>query len=160
MRHNVTAIYRTHAVADLVRQELQEMHLASGDIHVIPDRADASAAGTDRDRYVDELYDLHLPDDDQRSYEQCILRGDYVVSVDVDDDDDLARIQGIMRRPEEEAYNLDAVDTEFANTGVAARRDPARPAPDPDWVARRHPDYTDSYVRSYSHNRPPSAPRS
>lgn len=159
MRHNVTAIYRNHAVADLVRQELEEMHLASGDIHVIPDEADATAAEQDRSRYIDELNDLHLPDADQRTYQQCILRGDYVVSADVDDDDELERIQAVMRRPEEEAYNLDVVDTEFGSAEVI-RGDAARPAADPDWVARRRPDSTDSYVRSYSHNRPPSAPRS
>lgn len=160
MRHNVTAIYRTHAVADLVRQELRELQLAAGDIHVIPDRADMAAAESDRSQYTDELNDLHLPDDDLRTYQQCILRGDYVVSVDVDDDDDIQRIQEIMRRPEDEAYDLDLVRTEFAGAAVIPHSNAARPAPDPDWVARPRSDYSDSYVRSYSHNRPPSTPRS
>ncbi len=38
MHRNVTAIYRTHAVADLVRRELSEIGIAHRHILVIPDR--------------------------------------------------------------------------------------------------------------------------
>ena len=41
---------------------------------------------TDRERYMDDLHDLHLPDDDVRTYQHSVRSGDHVVSANVDED--------------------------------------------------------------------------
>ena len=116
MQRAVTAIYRTYAVADLVRDEIAELGVSRGYIHVVPDRDDGLAEGTSRDdaSYNDDLHGLHLPEDEMRTYQQAVRRGDYVVSANVDDGDDamLERILEIMRRPED-AYDIDALDEEY-----------------------------------------------
>ena len=116
MQRAVTAIYRTHAVADLVRNELADLGISRGHIHVVPDRDETLEAGTTRenDTYNDDLHGLHLPDDEMRTYQQAVRRGDYVVSANVDDNDDtlLDRVMEVMRRPED-AYDIDALDEEY-----------------------------------------------
>jgi hypothetical protein len=124
MDRNVTAVYRTYAVANL----------------------------EDR-RWMDELHDLHLPDDDLRTYQQCVRRGDYVVSANVDKDS-VRRVQEIMRRPEAEAHNLDHRGDEFREDIVIARSDTTRAKADPRWVGRRDTEYTDPYVRPYKRDAP------
>ena len=131
MQRAVTAIYRTHAVADLVRDEIAELGVSRGYIHVVPDRDDGLAAGTSRDddSYNDDLHGLHLPEEDMRTYQQAVRRGDYVVSANVDDGDEamLDRVLEIMRKPED-AYDIDALDDEYrdaeyipaAGAGMAA----------------------------------------
>ena len=126
MQRAITAIYRTHAVADLVRNEIADLGISRGYIHVVPDRDDAVAAGSYRDDSVmHELHDLDLPEDDVRTYQQAVRRGDYVVSANVEDDH-VERVMEVMRRPEEEAYNIDEVEEEYrsaeyvAPTGAAA----------------------------------------
>src|SRR5690606_19103025 len=43
-------------------------------------------AGADGDAALsDRLYDLHLPDEDLRTYQHAVRQGDYVVSAEVDD---------------------------------------------------------------------------
>lgn len=72
-----------------------------------PRYADTVPAYTDADADADashqvalnELRRLNLPDADTRTYEQAIRNGDYVVSVEVGDDADTARIEEVMRRP-------------------------------------------------------------
>lgn len=153
MNRNVTAIYRTYATADLVRRELGEIGISSGDIHVIPDRDEP--VGTDGrrsdNRYSDQLHDLHLPDEDLRTYQQSVRRGDYVVSAEVDEDQ-VGRAQDIMRRPEEEAHNLDQRSSEFQGTEIDPYSDPDNRRTDEDWVARRDSDHADPYTRSYTRN--------
>ena len=116
MQRAVTAIYRTHAVADLVRDEIAELGISRGYIHVVPDRDETLESGTTRDdaTYNDDLHGLHLPEEDMRTYQQAVRRGDYVVSANVDDDDEtmLDRVLEIMRRPED-AYDIDALDEEY-----------------------------------------------
>ncbi len=124
MYRNVTAVYRTYAVADLVRKELHDLGIQSGHVRMVPDSDLGTAAGgTDRDdrydRHVDALHDLHLPEDDVRTYQNCVRRGDYVVSAEVDEDQ-VTRVQQIMRRPEDEAYNLDTRADEFSDEFVRA----------------------------------------
>ena len=131
MQRAVTAIYRSHAVADLVREDLGRLGLARGNITVLPDSAtmfgatDASfSTNASQDRVgeaIDSLHELDLPEDDTRTYQQALRNGDYVVSVEVDDDADLARIQEIMRRPED-AYDLDELDTRYSAATYAPRR--------------------------------------
>ena len=116
MQRAVTAIYRTYAVADLVRDEIADLGISRGYIHVVPDRDETVEAGSQRDpdSFNDDLHGLHLPEDEMRTYQQAVRRGDYVVSANVDDDDDalLDRVLDIMRRPED-AYDIDALDEEY-----------------------------------------------
>lgn len=156
MNRNVTSTYRTYATADLVRRELTDFGISSSDIHVVPDTeisADTAVAEGTRndDRYIEQLHDLHLPDDDLRMYQQCVRRGDYVVSVEIDEDK-VVRVQEIMRLPENEAYNLDSTRDEFGD----AAPDPHTGADDrsinEDRRADRDPDHTDPYTRSYRRN--------
>lgn len=44
MTRNVTAVYRTHATADLVRRELEGLGISRGYIHVLPDDARSGSA--------------------------------------------------------------------------------------------------------------------
>ncbi len=116
MQRAVTAIYRTYAVADLVRDEIADLGVSRGYVHVVPDRDESVEAGSTRDpdSFNDDLHALHLPEDEMRTYQQAVRRGDYVVSANVDDDDDamLDRVLEIMRRPED-AYDIDALDEEY-----------------------------------------------
>lgn len=153
MHRNVTAIYRSHATADLVRRELSDLGIAPGDIHVIPDRDDP--VGTDGhrsdNRYSDQLHDLHLPDDDLRTYQQSVRRGDYIVSAEVDEEQ-VGRVQEIMRRPEEEAHDLDQRSSEFESAELEPYTDPNSGRPSDDRLARRDPNHIDPYTRSYVRN--------
>ena len=116
MQRAVTAIYRTYAVADLVRDEIADLGVSRGYIHVVPDRDEAVESGSQRDpdTFNDDLHGLHLPEDELRTYQQAVRRGDYIVSANVDDNDEgtLDRILEIMRRPED-AYDIDALDEEY-----------------------------------------------
>ena len=150
MNRNVTAVYRTFSVADLVRTELEEFGLSGSDIHVIPDSdlpAGTSGAREDR-RWTDKFHDLDLPDEDVRTYQSCVRRGDFVVSANVDEDD-VERVQQIMRRPEAEAYDLDARDAEFRDESIHPHSDSSRIAADLRNQRRRDPAHNDPYLRSY-----------
>ena len=74
-------------------------------------------AGAEPD--IDRLYDLHLPDDDLRTYQHAIREGDYVVSAEVDDNQ-LERVKEIMRRPETEIHNIEHRALEFRNHDLIA----------------------------------------
>ncbi len=146
MYRNVTAVYRTYAVADLVRRELHELGIATGHVRVVPD-SDTTAVAGDRDsRHVEALHDLHLPEDDVRTYQDCVRRGDYVVSAEVDEDQ-VARVQQIMRRPEEEARNLDTRAGELGDEPLAPR--PADRPLDESRIGTRDETTTDPYSRTY-----------
>ncbi|TNC64005.1 hypothetical protein [Rubellimicrobium roseum] len=73
----------------------------------------------------DALHDLHLPEEDTRTYQQAIRNGDYVVSVEVDEDADIARIQEVMRRPED-VHDLTELDKTYRDAVYAPRRRPPR----------------------------------
>jgi uncharacterized protein (TIGR02271 family) len=117
MQRAVTAIYRSPEVADLVRRELEQLGIASRNIAVLSGTAGAGDA-------IDRLHDLGLPEVDARTYQQALRNGDHVVSVDVHDDSHLAGVQEIMRRPED-AYNLDELDTRYADADYVPRQQPA-----------------------------------
>jgi hypothetical protein len=110
--------------------------------------ADAAYGGA-----FDDLHDLHLPEADTRTYQQAIRNGDYVVSVDVDDDADLSRIQEIMRRPED-AYDIDDLDTRYGSATYAPRRLPMREGYDERMVGRRDQTLSSPYSRSYNRDVP------
>lgn len=153
MHRNVTAIFRTYSTADLVRQELKDLGISSGYIHVIPDTDDTALARDARGdhRFSDQLHDLHLPDDDLRTYQQSVRNGDYVVSAEVDQAQ-VERVQEIMRRPETEAYDLDQRSGEFQTAELYPYSDPSGRRNDESWIAQRDPDHADPYTRSYKRN--------
>jgi len=121
MQRAVTAIYPSADVAELVRRELTDLGVGSHDITILPDLDGSSTLGGDP---VDRLHNLGLPEEDMRTYQQAIRNGDYVVSVDVDREDDLTRIQEVMRRPED-AYDLDQLDNQYADADFIPRQQAA-----------------------------------
>ncbi|MFC5567085.1 YsnF/AvaK domain-containing protein [Rubellimicrobium aerolatum] len=124
MSRAVTAIYRSPVVAQLVREELEQLGIGRSAITVLPDAAGTvsglATAETQEDA-IDRLHDLGLPEPDARTYQQALRNGDHVVSVEVDDDSYLGRVQEIMRRPED-AYDLDELDTRYAGADYIPRR--------------------------------------
>ena len=159
MQNNVTAIYRTFAVADLVRDELSQLGLGVNHVSVVPDRDHPVEPGGERTSaehpdYYDRLHDLHLPEDDMRTYQQAVRNGDYVVSANVDDDAMLDRVKDIMRRPED-AHNLDELDRNYSSATYEPRRDPATAGTyDERNLGRRSTAETSPYLRSYSREAP------
>ena len=151
MHRNITAIYRTHDVADLVRREIADLGISRSHIHVVPEGADTVSTGSYRDEstYREGLDHLGLPDSDRHTYEQAVRRGDHVVSVRVDDETHLDRIAEIMRRPE--AYDFDTVDEEFRTVPPAERTAPTAAAP---MGARDTRDYGSRGVRAYTYDEP------
>ena len=126
MQRAVTAIYRSYANATLVRQELERLGLGRHHVTILPDadvtsRSDRTSA--DLEDAFDRLHDLNLPESDTRTYQHALRNGDYVVSVSADEDADLARIQEVMRRPED-AYDLDELNSRYSTADYAPRRQP------------------------------------
>lgn len=137
MHRNVTAIYRTRDVAELVRRGLEDIGVPAAQIHVIPDTARdpgtaASAnsiagpthplqgAGILEDPvHMDRLHELHLPEEDLRTYQHCVRRGDYVVSAEVDDPQ-VEKVKAVMRRPETEAHDIEHRGSEFRSESLIA----------------------------------------
>ncbi|QDA36087.1 hypothetical protein E4191_18350 (plasmid) [Paracoccus liaowanqingii] len=161
MYRNVTTIYRAFATADLVRQELIDLGITSDNIHVIPDQDDLVGADGTRSnqKYSDQLHDLHLPEDDLRTYQQSVRQGDYVVSVEVDEDR-LVHVQDIMRRPEQEAHNLGQRSSEFQDASIDPYSDPQMDRNNSEILAKRDVDHDDPYSRSYTRsNRLAKKPR-
>ena len=170
MHRAVTAIYRTYAAANMVRDHLVDAGITRSYIDIIPDRDDQTAAGATRDEHVvDELHDLAIPEDDVRTYQQAVRRGDYVVSASVDDDH-LDAAMEIMRRPEEDIYDIDQTEEEFRTAeyvppmdyGAAAGTETAtagdtqvvREAEERLAVGKREVDRGSVHVRSYVHEVP------
>ena len=155
MNRNVTAVYRSHEVADLVRRDLEGIGISRTHVHIVPDVDEPVRTSGMRDdrRWTDQLHDLHLPDDDVRTYQQCVRRGDYVVSANVEDAH-LDRVREIMRRPEEEAYDLDARTADFRDEALIAHSDTARGVNDPRYLGQPDTANADPYVRSYRRDVP------
>jgi uncharacterized protein (TIGR02271 family) len=115
MQRAITAIYPSADVAELVRKDLEQLGIGGHDITILPDLGGSTGFSGDA---MDRLRNLGLPDSDARTYQQALQNGDYVVSVEVDDDDNLSRVQEIMRRPED-AYDLDELDSRYADSDYA-----------------------------------------
>lgn len=96
---NVTALYRRFESADLVREGLRADGIELARIHVIPDRVIGIDDASDLDLYDSILADLELPEEDTRTYQTAVRRGDFVVSVTVAPDE-VPRVEEIMRHPE------------------------------------------------------------
>jgi uncharacterized protein (TIGR02271 family) len=121
MQRAITAIYPSADVADLVRRDLVDLGVGSHDITILPDLNSSMTMGGDP---IDRLHDLGLPETDIRTYQQAIRNGDYVVSVEIDNEDNLSRIQEVMRRPED-AYDIDRLDTQYADADFIPRQQAA-----------------------------------
>jgi len=102
---------------------------------------------------LDELHDLHLPEEDTRTFQEAIRNGDYVVSVEVDEDADMARIQEVMRRPED-AHDLDAFETNTRHADYAPRRRPPRGGVTEGMLARRVETQGSPRTREYIREEP------
>lgn len=120
MHRAMTAVYRTHAAADAVRSRLVDLGVSRSDISLVPDEATPVAEGThrDRDSYAKHIHDLHLPDDDARSYAESVRRGDHVVSVELDGDADEGAIAEAMRHPDD-MRDLAGLDRDYAGAEYA-----------------------------------------
>lgn len=156
MQRAVTAIYRTYSVADLVRSELKDLGISAFNISVVPDSDSPVTTGSSRDvgdDTHDRLHDLHLPESDIRTYQQAVRNGDYVVSVNVDDEAHLERVKEIMRRPED-AHDIDELDTKYASTVYEPRRAPLSEGHDESHIGRRDPAEGSPYTRAYSREQP------
>ena len=179
MQRTVTAIYRSYDVANLVRDELEQLGIGRHDVTVVPDQT-TLAAGVDTTRRrtilplttttqdtatddkvywdnfedaVDRLHDLHLPESDTRTYQQAIRNGDFVVSVNIDDEADLDRVEQIMRRPEH-AHHLDELDTTHSNADYVPRRQPLGEGYDERMLGRRDDNQLSPYTRTYRRDEP------
>lgn len=156
MQRAVTAIYRTYSVAELVRSELKDLGISAYSITIVPDSDSPVTTGSSRDVGDDaysRLHDLHLPESDIRTYQQAVRNGDYVVSVNVDDEAHLERVKEIMRRPED-AHDIDELDTKYASTVYEPRRDPLAEGYDERHIGRRDPAGDSPHTRSYSREQP------
>ena len=109
------------------------MGMSMGGAMAMPAYQDTDPALADA---LDELHDLHLPEEDTRTYQEAIRNGDYVVSVEVNEDADIAHIQEVMRRPED-AHDLDAFETSTRQADFAPRRRPPREGASEGMLARR-----------------------
>ena len=159
MHRNVTAIYRTREVAELVRRGLEDIGVPAAQIHVIPDAADdpgstvgagapggriagtgtgvAAPAGTaasansiagpthplrgagylTEPAHTDRLHELHLPEEDVRTYQHSVRNGDYVVSAEVDDPQ-VQKVKEVMRRPESAVHDIEHRSSEFRSESL------------------------------------------
>lgn len=155
MYRNVTAVYRTRPTAELVCRGLEEAGISQSHIHVVPDRDHPVTGGELREGtdYTDRLHELHLPDDDLRTYQQCVRRGDYVVSAEVEDRD-VDRVKAVMRRPEEETYRLENRATEFRDETIIPHSAGEGHMPNEEWRARRLSAHDDPYARTYERGAP------
>jgi hypothetical protein len=158
MHRNVTAIYRTHAIADEVRREVERLGIPGRHVHVLPDHDDSGTIASERDEsaYRSDLDHLGLPDDDRHTYDRALRRGDYVVSVRVNEgeSDHLGRITEIMRHPE--AHDFDTLDRDFADEPRGAHNaGPGTP------TGRRDSDYDygGSTLRGFTYDDPYVPPR-
>ncbi len=156
MYRNVTAIYRTRETADRVCSGLEDLGIARSGIHMIPDRDQpVTGEGLREDTdYTDRLHDLHLPEDDLRTYQQCVRRGDYVVSAEVEDHD-IEGVKAVMRRPEEETYHLENRTSEFSDETIIPHTAGEGYMSNEELRARRlAADDDDPYARTYERGAP------
>jgi hypothetical protein len=113
MSKHVTAIYRSHAVAREVKEKVEALGIGLHHVTIVPDDDTPVADGTHRgDDHVNAIDRLNLPDDDQRTYKRAVRTGDYVVSVKVNGDDDIDRVEEAMRHPEH-GYDIDRYDADY-----------------------------------------------
>lgn len=158
MRRAVTAIYRTRATADLVRDELERIGVPNRyitilpEVQIVPDTDHASRSTSealDLDRSFDHLHDLHLPEDDTRTYQQALRNGDVVVSVGLDDDTPIERVKEIMRQPEQ-SYDMDELDQSYRDAEYSPRRSPLNALFDDRQKGRRDESQDSPYTRTYN----------
>lgn len=102
--------------------------------------------------HYDRLHDLHLPEEDVRTYQHCVRRGDYVVSAEVDDAL-VEKVKGVMRRPETEAWDIEHRASEFRNEALIAHSAGEGHMLNEERRARRLAIGDDRYTRTYERHR-------
>jgi hypothetical protein len=103
--------------------------------------------------HADRLHDLHLPEDDVRTYQHAIRQGDYVVSAEVDDAR-VEKVKAVMRRPETEAYDIEQRASEFRDHDLLAHSAGEGHMLNEEYRARRLAlDEDDRFARTYERNR-------
>lgn len=107
-------------------------------------------AGADDSYHTDRLHELNLPEDDLRTYQHAVRRGDFVVSAEVDDDK-VDKVKAIMRRPESEVHDIEHRASEFRNEDLVPHSKGHTPTDD--LRARRLADDADRYHRTYERDR-------
>lgn len=131
----VTAIYRSHAMARLVRNELERAGIGRDRITVLPgarivsNDAEADDSAPTPDSIEDALLrleDLPLPDSDAGAVREALRNGGFLVCVSLADESDLDQVTELMDRPGE-AYGEDQSD--------ATRPEPAAVPADGRWAA-------------------------
>lgn len=121
----------------------------SGDVRPPGGSLDTAYAGGLHADAFDRLHDLHLPEEDTRIYQEAIRNGDVVVSVEVGDDADLARIQEVMRRPEE-ARDFGELAARAGGADFVPRRHPLGPGYDSRWAGRPDEAASTPQARAYA----------
>ena len=127
---------------------------AAGREHPLHHANPLEAGARDDRASSDRLYDLHLPDEDLRTYQHAVRQGDYVVSAEVEDDQ-VEKVQAVMRRPETEAYDIEHRATEFRDHDLIAHSaGDGRQTPSEEYRARRlTPGDEDRFARTYERSR-------
>ncbi len=102
--------------------------------------------------HTDRLQELHLPENDPRTYQHCVRNGDYVVSVEVDDAR-VEKVKAIMRRPETEAHDIEHRASEFRSEDLIAHSAGEGHMLNDEMRARRIAAGDDNLYRTYERDR-------
>lgn len=122
MSRIVTAIYRRPETAEIARRALEQIGIDSDEIHVIPEphRARSAGASGGSGRGFEEamtelghLDELDLPENELRTYRQCIRHGDHVVSAEMDEKK-VENAKKVMQRSVAEAHHIEEREAELA----------------------------------------------
>ena len=154
MTKAVTAIYRTHAQADLVRKDLSEAGIPTHDVKIVPHGDWTAEDRADETRWNDDLHALHVPEADMRTYQNAVRNGDHVVSVELDDDEHIERVKEIMRHPERDPYDIGSLDTVYEGTEYTPRAGQTGYAADDRYAGTRDPMPADDDGRVRAYTRP------
>lgn len=102
----------------------------------------------------DRLHDLHLPEEDLRTYQHAVRQGDHVVSAEVGDAQ-LERVREAMRRPESEMHDIERRVAELRREDLIEHSPgEGRMTLSEEYRARRlTPGADDPFARIYERNR-------
>ena len=141
MSSTVTAIFRTHEIAEHVRAEISRLGVSERHITVV--------GGNDS---AGQIEYLGLPDDEATTYKRAVAEGHHVVSADVDDSK-IDAVAEIMRHPEQ-GVDIDAYETDYRATpdyerDTAAHAETIQLAEERMAVGKRDVNRGTTHVRTY-----------
>ena len=108
----VTALYRTHEIAQRVRSDVISLGIPDGDVDIV------CTTSYSEDEAMQRLHGYGLAEDDVRTYQHAVRNGDHVVIARVHDEH-LEAAQGIMRDPDH-ALSEDELRTRYADEQLIA----------------------------------------